>query len=251
VNIKDLAVITDKLAALAVTAAKIATDAVETLKIKDANVTAVKLATDAVETVKIKDSAVTAAKLGTGITTFAKTILDDADAAAAMTTLGAIGASLLTTDGDMIRRESGIPVRVPERALVIATPSGLGPMAYGVWATMPLGTESVDRGSNYNTGTKTFTVPRTGYYLIIIQMKLYSIADGKVVGVRAYKNGSTVISEGLVKVGSASENMARTVAIASLTQSDAVVPQGYNGDTSDKNMYVDAESSYMHIYELL
>ena len=65
VNIKDLAVITDKLAALAVTAAKIATDAVETLKIKDANVTAVKLAADAVETAKIKDANVTAAKLAT------------------------------------------------------------------------------------------------------------------------------------------------------------------------------------------
>ena len=65
VNIKDLAVITDKLAALAVTAAKIATDAVETLKIKDANVTAVKLATDSVETLKIKDVNVTAAKLAT------------------------------------------------------------------------------------------------------------------------------------------------------------------------------------------
>jgi hypothetical protein len=41
----------------------LATDAVETLKIKDANVTAAKLATDAVETVKIKDANVTAAKL--------------------------------------------------------------------------------------------------------------------------------------------------------------------------------------------
>ena len=63
VNIKDLAVITDKLAALAVTAAKLATDAVETLKIKDGNVTAVKLATDAVETAKIKDLNVTTGKL--------------------------------------------------------------------------------------------------------------------------------------------------------------------------------------------
>jgi hypothetical protein len=41
----------------------LATDAVETVKIKDANVTAAKLATDAVETVKIKDANVTAAKL--------------------------------------------------------------------------------------------------------------------------------------------------------------------------------------------
>jgi hypothetical protein len=48
-----------------VTAVKIAANAVETAKIKDANVTAAKLATDAVETVKIKDSNVTLAKLAT------------------------------------------------------------------------------------------------------------------------------------------------------------------------------------------
>ena len=46
-----------------VTAAKLATDAVETLKIKDANVTAAKLAADAVETAKIKDANVTYAKI--------------------------------------------------------------------------------------------------------------------------------------------------------------------------------------------
>ncbi len=45
-------------------AAAIATDAVETLKIKDLNVTAAKLATDSVETAKIKNSAVTNAKIG-------------------------------------------------------------------------------------------------------------------------------------------------------------------------------------------
>jgi hypothetical protein len=126
VNIKDLAVITDKLAALAVTAAKLATDAVETLKIKDLNVTVAKLATDSVETLKIKDANVTAAKLATDavetlkikdanvtaakiatdavetskikdanvtaakldftVSAFGKTIIDDADAAAVRTT---------------------------------------------------------------------------------------------------------------------------------------------------------------------
>jgi hypothetical protein len=52
----------------AVSAAKLATDAVETLKIKDANVTAPKLATDAVETAKIKDEAVTLVKLAGEVT---------------------------------------------------------------------------------------------------------------------------------------------------------------------------------------
>lgn len=55
-----------------VTAAKIATDAVETAKIKDGAVTAGKLAADAVETAKIKDSNVTAGKIADGAVTFYK-----------------------------------------------------------------------------------------------------------------------------------------------------------------------------------
>ncbi len=50
-----------------IVAAKLATDAVETLKIKDANVTHAKLADDAVETNNIKDANVTLAKLAAGV----------------------------------------------------------------------------------------------------------------------------------------------------------------------------------------
>jgi hypothetical protein len=69
-KIQDGAVTAGKLAAGVstpadgtITAAKLATDAVETVKVKDANITAAKLATDAVETVKIKNANVTAEKL--------------------------------------------------------------------------------------------------------------------------------------------------------------------------------------------
>jgi len=55
-----------------ITAAQLAADAVETLKIKDLNVTAGKLATDAVETLKIKDLNVTAGKLATDAVETAK-----------------------------------------------------------------------------------------------------------------------------------------------------------------------------------
>ena len=51
----------------AITAAKIATGAVETAKIADNAVTAAKIATGAVETAKIADNAVTIAKLGTEV----------------------------------------------------------------------------------------------------------------------------------------------------------------------------------------
>ena len=57
------AVTTAKILNANVTAAKLASDAVETAKILDANVTAAKLATDSVITAKIQDNAVTQAKM--------------------------------------------------------------------------------------------------------------------------------------------------------------------------------------------
>ena len=63
VKIMDANVTTAKIADANVTAAKLATDAVTTVKIMDANVTAAKLATDAVTTVKIMDANVTTAKI--------------------------------------------------------------------------------------------------------------------------------------------------------------------------------------------
>ena len=55
-----------------ITAAKIATNAVETAKIKDSNVTAAKLANNAVETAKIKDGQVTNNKIADGTITETK-----------------------------------------------------------------------------------------------------------------------------------------------------------------------------------
>ena len=59
----------------AIDASKLATNAVETLKIKDLNVTTGKLANEAVETAKIDDAAVTPAKLATDAVETAK--IDD------------------------------------------------------------------------------------------------------------------------------------------------------------------------------
>jgi hypothetical protein len=74
-QVEDGEITTAKIAALAVTAAKIASDAVTTAKILDANVTAAKLASDAVTTAKILDANVTAAKIASDAVTTVK-ILD-------------------------------------------------------------------------------------------------------------------------------------------------------------------------------
>ena len=60
-----------------IAAAGLATNAVETVKIKDANVTVAKLATDSVETAKIKDANVTAGKLATDSVETAKIKADN------------------------------------------------------------------------------------------------------------------------------------------------------------------------------
>lgn len=69
-GVADKSIATAKLADLAVTAAKLAANAVETAKIKDAAVTAAKIASNAVETTKIADGAVTNAKIAAGVLTF-------------------------------------------------------------------------------------------------------------------------------------------------------------------------------------
>lgn len=63
---------TAEIADSAITAGKIASDAVTTVKILDSNVTAGKLASDAVTTVKILDSNVTTAKIADAAVTTAK-----------------------------------------------------------------------------------------------------------------------------------------------------------------------------------
>jgi hypothetical protein len=71
-KIKDLNVTTDKLAADAVTNAKLADNAVETANILDLNVTTAKLAADAVTNAKLADNAVETANILDTAVTFAK-----------------------------------------------------------------------------------------------------------------------------------------------------------------------------------
>lgn len=92
------AVETAKIKNLNVTAAKLASDAVETAKIKDLNVTTGKLAADAVETAKIKDLNVTTGKLAAGAVTVAKS------AAAALVRVWTVVVENLAADADIAAR---------------------------------------------------------------------------------------------------------------------------------------------------
>jgi len=92
------AVTTVKILDANVTAAKLATDAVTTVKILDANVTAAKLATDAVTTVKILDANVTAAKLASDAVTTVKIL--DANVTTAKMADDSVNATKLNVTGD-------------------------------------------------------------------------------------------------------------------------------------------------------
>ena len=85
-----------------VTAAKLAADAVETVKIKDANVTTAKLADAAVETAKIKDANVTAAKLATDAVETAK--IKDANVTEAKLAADAVTSAKIK-DGEIVNAD--------------------------------------------------------------------------------------------------------------------------------------------------
>ena len=93
------AVETDKIKDANVTAAKLASDAVETAKIKDANVTAAKLASNAVETDKIKDNAVSFAKLANSAAAGLSVVGRSANSAGNFAEINA------GTDGHVLRRD--------------------------------------------------------------------------------------------------------------------------------------------------
>ena len=102
------AVETAKIKDINVTAGKLATDAVETDKIKNLNVTAGKLATDAVETAKIKDLNVTTGKIADTNITTAKIAAD------AVT-------SLKISPNTVMRGKTIFDAAVQERSNVIAS----------------------------------------------------------------------------------------------------------------------------------
>lgn len=65
------------------------------------------------------------------------------------------------------------------------------------WTTIQANTESYDTGSDYNTGTYTFTAPVAGYYYLHVNVRWESgaITASKYVLARLYKNGTTSLAQ--------------------------------------------------------
>lgn len=99
-----------------VAAGDIASSAVTTAKIKDANVTAAKLASDSVTTAKIADGAVTNAKLGTDISS-------DKIHIGAGTTAGTLSAKISAIDGEIASLKTSVAGGVHFVGVVTAAPN--------------------------------------------------------------------------------------------------------------------------------
>jgi hypothetical protein len=118
----------------------LATDAVETAKIKDANVTTAKLADNAVETAKIKNAAVTTAKIADANVTYAKiqnVSATDKVLGRVSTGAGVIEEIATTGSGDVVRATSPTlvtPALGTPSAVVLTNATGL-PLTSGAGVT--------------------------------------------------------------------------------------------------------------------
>jgi hypothetical protein len=190
------------------------------------------------------------------VSDFISTFLDDEDAATARATLDvpsndeAILDSLLTTDGDLIMRVSGVPARVPQRALVRARLTSVQSIGAASATVLALGTEVYDRGGDYNNTTYIFTVPRTGYYHITLCVVMDSMVAGKSIQITARKHGGAAA----LQYYGVSTGLTYSSCIVSgtlyLTAADEYEFTVYQNDTVSRNAVNSADATYACIEEL-
>ena len=150
-----------------ITAAKIATNAVETAKIKDLNITAAKLASNAVETAKIKDGQVTNNKIADGTITEAK----------------------LNTTAKIF----------DPPAAAIAYNASLGPQSIpnGSWTLVNLAVIDYIKGDiSTSELNKRIVIDKAGLYLLTGQVGFAGNGTG-IRGLAIYRNGSLLKSVSL------------------------------------------------------
>ena len=209
-----------------ISAEKLATDAVETAKIKDANVTAAKLATDAVETAKIKDASVTAAKLATDAVETAK--IKDASVTAAKIAANVVDVTKLAREGTAgYALLSGGANADPAYTELFGygtsvVPSTAQSVSSGVTTKLNFGSEEFDDKSWHDNSlnNQRITVSETGRYLVNTTVCFNTVAAGEFT-VMLYKNNSS--TNYLARIAMPSGNSDRTVslsAVMDLTASD-------------------------------
>jgi hypothetical protein len=201
-----------------VVAGMLATDAVETSKIKDANVTAAKLAADAVETAKIKDAAVTSAKIKDGE-------IVNADVAAS----AAIAYSKLNLTGSIVAADLSASAVTNAKLDKANIPlSGFGAAA-----------ANVDLGSNKLTNVTDPTTAQdaaTKNYVDTATSGITTLADGKIYlgnasnvatevtpsgDITMTNAGVTAIGTGKVVVGMLATDAVETVKIKNANVTEA------------------------------
>lgn len=140
-----------------ITATQLASDAVETAKIKNVSVTAGKLAENAVETAKIKDAAVETAKIKDANVTQAK-----------------IAANVATTGPVFSARCDNYQT-----------------IANGAFREIVFNTEEVDTASAYSVSTGRFTPQIAGYYHFTTMVDVTTTSSPSHAEVAIFKNGAT------------------------------------------------------------
>lgn len=115
--------------------------------------------------------------------------------------------------------------------------------------TLEFDTESYDPGSNFNTGTYTFTAPIAGYYYICLVIDMVMADQKNLVG-QVNKNAGTVISRGSIGSSGAVDTTVICPTVSYLAATDTIIGQAYHNNGGANNALADAQKTYMDIHLL-
>lgn len=128
---------------------------------------------------------------------FGASLIDDADASAALTTLG-LSAFFKTLVGSADAASMMDLLKVPMRAF-LAHKNGTNQTAVadGVWTKATFGTEALDTHACYDTATSRFTPGVAGWSLLFARVAWVNMEDQALMGASIYKNGGTPAASGV------------------------------------------------------
>lgn len=132
-----------------------------------------------------------------------------------------------------------------------ATDASTQTIGSGSWTTLALDTEDYDVGSDYNTGTYTYTAPTNGYYHISGHVGIQSLNVDDLIYCRAYKNGTTAIMQDQDNISanttSGETGISGTVYLAA---TDTVVLQAYHNYGSDRTTFNESHITWFSVHQV-